>query len=113
MSTIPSRGKSTTTPKDRGIVANLVCHSDDDWEAFSQKNLDHGKFYFGKFHHSVHQDWYTSAFKNTCPPTSGDDYRNSDYQFWSYNNLRPTSVLNPSWDWGQASSPATADICSY
>lgn len=88
-------------------------YSLDDWQNFQQKNRDHGKFYFGKFHHSVHQDWHTTSFKNTCPPTSGDDYRNGDYQFWAKNNLRHVSVLNPSWDWGKASSPANIDICTY
>ncbi|KAL7798865.1 hypothetical protein V8C43DRAFT_245365 [Trichoderma afarasin] len=92
---------------------NDTFQGDDDWQAFAQKNLDHGKFYFGKFHHSVHQDWYTAAFKNTCPPLSADDYRNSDYQFWAANNLRPVSVLNPNWVWGKADSPANQDICSY
>ncbi|PNP45141.1 hypothetical protein TGAMA5MH_03192 [Trichoderma gamsii] len=92
---------------------NDTFEGDNDWQNFSQKNLDHGKFYFGKFHHSVHQDWYTSAFKNTCPPLSADDYRNDDYQFWAYNNLRPVSVLNPNWVWGKADSPANIDICSY
>ncbi|KAL6694412.1 hypothetical protein J3F84DRAFT_43638 [Trichoderma pleuroticola] len=92
---------------------NDTFQGDDDWQAFAQKNLDHGKFYFGKFHHSVHQDWYTAAFKNTCPPLSADDYRNSDYQFWAANNLRPVSVLNPNWAWGKADSPANQNICSY
>ena len=87
--------------------------SNDDWQNFQQRDRDHGKFYFGKFHHSVHQDWYTQAFKNTCPPTSGTDFRNADYQFWSYWNLRHTSVLDRNWDWGKASSPAVIDICNY
>ncbi|KAJ2981870.1 hypothetical protein NQ176_g1750 [Zarea fungicola] len=85
----------------------------DDWENFQQANLDHGKFYFGKWHHPVHPDWHTTSFKNTCPPISDDDFRNADYQFWSYNNLRPVSVLDPDWQWGRATSPANIDICSY
>ncbi|KAK9443378.1 hypothetical protein VB005_02657 [Metarhizium brunneum] len=85
----------------------------DDWQAFRQKNRDHGKFYFGKFHHSVHQDWHTTSFKDTCPPNSGDDFRNGDYQFWARNNLRHVSVLNPAWNWGKASSPANIDLCTY
>ncbi|UNI24940.1 hypothetical protein JDV02_010655 [Purpureocillium takamizusanense] len=92
---------------------NDTFDSTNDWQNFQQKNRDHGKFYFGKWHHSVHQDWHTNTFKNTCPPTSNDDFRNADYQFWARNNLRPVSVLNPGWKWGKATSPANIDICSY
>lgn len=94
-------------------VLLTLLSSTNDWQNFQQKNRDHGKFYFGKFHHSVHQDWHTTSFKNTCPPNSENDYRNGDYQFWARNNLRHVSVLNPSWKWGKASSPANIDICSY
>ncbi len=61
----------------------------------------------------MHQDWHTTTFKNTCPPTSNDDFRNGDYQFWARNNLRHVSVLDPNWKWGKATSPANIDICSY
>ncbi|KAI1091411.1 hypothetical protein F5B19DRAFT_458936 [Rostrohypoxylon terebratum] len=69
--------------------------------------------YFGKWHHSAHTDWHTTTFKNTCPPTSGDDFRNADYQFKAVDNLRHVSVLNPSWNWGKASSPANIDACNF
>lgn len=87
--------------------------SNDDYQKFQQKNKDHPKIYFGKWHHSAHSDWHTTTFKNTCPPTSGDDFRNADYQFWARNNLRHTSVLDPNWKWGKATSPANIDICSF
>lgn len=91
----------------------LLPSSTDDWQAFQQRNRDHGKFYFGKFHHSVHQDWHTTSFKDTCPPSSGDDFRNGDYQFWARSNLRHVSVLSTGWNWGKASSPANIDLCTY
>jgi len=92
---------------------NDTFDGDNDWPAFQQKNRDHPKIYFGKWHHSAHTDWHTTTFKNTCPPNSDDDFRNGDYQFWGANNLRPASVLNPSWDWGKATSPANIDVCSF
>lgn len=80
---------------------------------YGQKYLNHPKFYFGKWHHSVHDDWHTGTFKNSCPPDSTNDFRNDDYWFWSQYNLRHTSVLNPNWKWGRATSPANIDLCRY
>ncbi|KAF7557393.1 hypothetical protein G7Z17_g646 [Cylindrodendrum hubeiense] len=85
----------------------------DDWKNFQQKNRDHGKFYFGKFHHSVHQDWHTTSYKDTCGPNADYDFRNGDYQFWAKNHLRHVSALNPNWSWGKATSPANIDICTF
>ncbi|KAJ2980066.1 hypothetical protein NQ176_g2864 [Zarea fungicola] len=84
-----------------------------DQGSFTNKNRNHPKLYFGKFHHSVHSDWYTDAFKNTCPPTSGTDWRNDDYQFWARDNLRHVNNLNPNWQWGAADSPRNMDVCSF
>ncbi|KAE9363940.1 hypothetical protein N431DRAFT_489764 [Stipitochalara longipes BDJ] len=86
----------------------------DDWEQDGNTNRGRPKLYFGKWHHSVHQNMYTAAFKNTCPPTSDTDFRNNDYQFWSYWNLRSAEEYLPtSWDWGKANSPSTIDLCNY
>jgi hypothetical protein len=86
---------------------------DDDWSEFGNKSRDHAKFYFGKWHHSVHPGWHTGTIKDTCPPNSADDFRNDDYQFWSLRNLRHTDVLNDDWVWGQADPPNKIDVCSY
>ncbi|EFY84748.1 hypothetical protein MAC_09192 [Metarhizium acridum CQMa 102] len=58
---------------------------------------------------------FTTLFTKTdaCPPNSENDFRNGDYQFWAKNNLRHVSVLNPSWNWGKASSPVDIDLCTY
>ncbi|KAF2092591.1 hypothetical protein NA57DRAFT_49901 [Rhizodiscina lignyota] len=92
---------------------NDTFDGNNDWTQYSNKNRDHPKFYFGKFHHSVHDDWHTSSFKNTCPPNSESDFRNDDYQFWSYWNLRHASVLGSDWVWGKANAPNHIDICNY
>ncbi|KAI0894217.1 hypothetical protein F4806DRAFT_472465 [Annulohypoxylon nitens] len=92
---------------------NDTYDSNDDFGNWGQKSRDHAKVYFGKWHHSAHTDWHTTTFKNTCPPTSGDDFRNADYQFKAVDNLRHVSVLNPSWNWGKASSPVNIDVCKF
>jgi hypothetical protein len=78
-----------------------------------QKNRNHPKIYFGKWHHSAHIDWHDNSFKDTCPPDSANDFRNADYQFWALNNLRHTSVLHGDWNWGKATAPNYIDVCSY
>lgn len=87
-----------------------------DWAAFGQKNRDHAKFYFSKFHHSVHHDWHTSSFKDTCNPTrpnSDSAYRNPDYQWWSRDFLRHTDNLHKDWTWGEADPPNSMNICAF
>jgi hypothetical protein len=90
----------------------------DDWQNEGQKNLNHPKLYFSKWHHSVHDDQYTQ-FKNTCPPNSASDFRNNDYQWWSYQNLQHAETIPASWNWGQANSfpmsfaaGGSHDLCS-
>jgi hypothetical protein len=85
----------------------------DDWQNWLQKNRNHPKIYFGKWHHSAHIDWHDNSFKDTCPPDSANDFRNADYQFWALNNLRHTSVLHGDWNWGKATAPNYIDVCSY
>lgn len=65
---------------------------------FQQKGRDHGKFYVGKFHQSVHHDWHTNTLTMFAPPNSANDCRNADYQWWYQDNLRHTSSLNANWD---------------
>ncbi|KAJ2982931.1 hypothetical protein NQ176_g1060 [Zarea fungicola] len=91
---------------------NDTFDDENDQGQFTNRNRNHPKFYFGKFHHSVHYDWY-DGFKNTCPPSSADEFRNTDYQFWARDHLRHVSVLDPNWSWGAADSPRNMDVCGY
>ncbi|KAB5542515.1 hypothetical protein GE09DRAFT_1225441 [Coniochaeta sp. 2T2.1] len=78
-----------------------------------QKNRDHPKIYFGKFHHFAHVNWHDGSFKNTCPPNADNNFRNADYQFWAISHLHTTDNLKPNWNWGQATGPAYFNICTF
>jgi hypothetical protein len=93
---------------------------DSDIDQNGQKNKDHPKLYFGKWHHPVFDTQQTQWFPITCPPTSEDDYRSDDYRYESWSWLSPGSAIDLSWDYGSADSYPPAwdsggrkDICTF
>jgi hypothetical protein len=70
--------------------------SDSDFDQDGVRDQTHPKLYFGKWKHALYETPRTDEQKNNYVPT-GDDFRNDDYYFLAYNNLRNAadpSVLN-------------------
>ena len=56
------------------------------------QGADHPKLYMSKWHHSIHST-PNHGFKNTCPPNSGADFRNGDYQYQASNWLSDGNTI--------------------
>lgn len=70
--------------------------SDSDFDQDGVLDQTHPKLYFGKWKHATYETPRTDEQKNNYVPT-GDDFRNDDYYFLAYNNLRNAadpSILN-------------------
>lgn len=106
------RRHTSTAGRERALLTKRSNRVDDKHN-FKQKDRNHGKFYAGKFHHSIHPNWHVQSFRDTCPPMAREDYRNADYQFWAKDHLRATSELDPKWQWGKAVPPTKVDVCKY
>lgn len=79
----------------------------DDIFSDGKQGANYPKLYFGKWSHSVHFDTESDG-KDTC---LGPEFRANDFQFWSLYNLRHESVIDESWNYGQATNPRSVDVC--
>ncbi|KAH8812652.1 hypothetical protein F5884DRAFT_314506 [Xylogone sp. PMI_703] len=68
---------------------------------------DHPKLYFSKRHHSVHYD-SESRNKDTC---IAPDFRANDFEWYSGDHLRSSSVIDPNWTYGRATNPRVVNLC--
>jgi hypothetical protein len=75
------------------VIADGELHSNSDFDQDGIRDQTHPKLYFGKWKHALYQEPQTTWEKNTYVVTSFD-FRNDDYYFLAYNNLRSAAVLD-------------------
>jgi hypothetical protein len=97
--------------------ANLDTFDDND-DMFNNgygANKNHPKIYVSKFHHSMHVDPCDFQKNNCIPIPTSKEFRGPDFYLFNLDvpNLYPISVINPNWNFGEATNPhATASyIC--
>ena len=66
-------------------IADKMIPSDSDFDQDGVRDQSHPKLYFGKWKHATYEDPQTDTEKNVY---GGRDFRNDDYYFMAYNNLR-------------------------
>lgn len=72
---------------DLSVNADFLMHRNSDFDQDGVGDQTHPKLYFGKWKHALYENPQPTWEKNTYVVASYD-FRNDDYYFLAYNNLR-------------------------